>query len=194
MRPKDQCYASLFDKKDLPYIYRLAEEVRITRNQNLINEFNERSESKWNDHNPILGDNIEFLQVSKADDLVLDGGIVHTLNLILGASFTRWRYMGIGTGTTVPVAGNTILVTEVLPRRDMIPFGWDEYASTSLMFGAIYGESQATITVNEAGVFATASVGAAMLNRNMFSNNPITHVVNVTVFVVSSIIEFVPVM
>jgi len=191
---KDYCYASLFDKKDLPYIKRLAEEVRATHNQDLVNEFNNLSEKKWNDHNPVLeinGKTIEPQQVSKANDLVVNLGVATLIAQIIGP-FARWRYIGKGTGVTVPAGAQTALVTEVFPRSDMSINGWREYASTSLRFAAIFGESTPTISVTEVGIFDTITAGT-MLNRNMFDFNPCTHTVNTSVFVISSIIEFVPV-
>jgi hypothetical protein len=190
---KDQAFAALFDKKDLPLLYKFA----IKPNHN---DFFSLCQKKWNDHNPILqvdSHNLEFVQVAKADDLVVDQGIVQSINLIIRASNTRWTYMGMGTGTTAPVAGNTTLSAEVVPRRDMSSpnvggHGWRESAGATLRFAAIYGESIATITVNEMGIFATPNVGSAMLNRNAFSNNPVTHTGNVTAFVLASIVEFVP--
>jgi len=193
---KDVCYASLFDKKDMPYIYRLAEEIRTTHNQDLVNEFNNKLEKKWNDHNHFLqigNKDIEIQQVSKADDLVVTAGINQCIDQILGASTTRWQYMARGTGTTTPVAGNTTLVTESASRIDMSTSGWREYASSSLRFAGIHGESIPTITVNECGVFTTSAAGI-MLNRNAFSNFPLTHTINIDGIVLSTVIEFVPVM
>lgn len=193
---KDTTYASLFDKQDLPYVYRLAEEVRATHNQDLVNEFNNNLENKWNDHNPILevGDkNIEILQVSKADDLVVTDGINWMINQILGTGVERWTFMGVGNSSTAPAIGNTILISELVPRVDMSLSGWREYAGSSLRFAGIFGETRASQTITEAAVFLGAS-GGFMLNRNMFSNNPITHTINANGYVISCVIEFVPVM
>ena len=187
---KDYSYASLFDKKDLPYLYRLAEKVRATHNQDLVNDFNNNLERKWNDHNPILGDNIEILQTSKADDLVVTTGINQCIDLILGTSIISWEYMYEGSGTTAPAIGQTALITPQF-LVSMILFGWREYAGTSLRFAGIFGESPITHTVNEAGVFIAGL--ATMLNRNTYSYNPIIHTINTTAYVISSVVEFVPV-
>ena len=193
---KDVCYASLFDKKDLPYIYRLAEEIRTTHNQDLVNDFNNKLENKWNDHNHFLqvgNKDIEIQQVSKADDLVVTAGVNQCIDQILGTSVTRWQYMAKGIGTTTPVAGNTALFAEQSPRVDMSTSGWREYAGSSLRFAGIHGETMPTITINECGVF-TASGGGIMLNRNVFSNFPLTHTINIDGIVLSTVVEFVPVM
>ncbi len=191
---KDTAYASLFDKKDLPYIYRLAEEVRTTHNQDLVNSFNNTLEKKWNDHHPTLeigNKNIEMLQVSKADDLIVTVGINQCIDQILGASVLRWQNMASGSGTTAASIGQTALVTQLFVI-DMSSSGWREYAGASLRFAGIFGESLATHTVNEAAI--SRSDGAVILNRNMFSNFPISHTINVTGYVISCVIEFVPVM
>lgn len=193
---KDYAYAALFDKKDLSSLYQLAERIRATHDNSLIDDFNLKCQKKIDDHNPVLeigNQNIEFEQVSKADDLIVTTGITQCLDQILGISIVRWQYMARGTGTTAPVIGNTTLVTEVTPRVDMNTAGWREFASSTLRFAGIFGELLPTSTVNEAGVF-TASSGGIMLNRNAFSANPIAHTINLTGFVISSIIEFVPVM
>jgi hypothetical protein len=194
-RPKDAVYASLFDKKDLPSLYKLAEKVRTTHDQSLVDNFNLKCQQKWNDHNPLLGDNIEFLQVSKADDLVVNGGIDLCIDQILGTSVVRWRYMARGTGITTPAATDTLLTTEVGNRLDMSLFGWREYASSSLRFAGIYGETFPSGTYTEVGIFTTSGFNTiTMLNKVLFSNFPLTHTINITGFVISCIIEFVPVM
>ena len=192
MAIKDTAYASLFDKKDLPYVYRLAEEVRATHNQDLVTEFNNTLEKKWNDHKPTIqigNKDVELLQVSKADDLVLTVGINFLIDQILGTTVTRWLNLTSGIGTTAPTIADIGLVSGLV-SVDMSLSGWREYASSSLRFGAIFGESTASGTVTECCVVA----GTTLLNRNMFSNNPITHVANVTGYVISSVVEFVPVM
>jgi hypothetical protein len=191
---KDTAYASLFDKKDLPYIYRLAEEIRATHNQDLVNDFNNTLDKRWNDHNPILeigNKNIELLDVSKTDDLVVTLGLQRLCDQILGTSVNRWRFIQCGTGTT-PATVSDVGFAGPIPIIDMTLSGWTEYAGTSLRFAAIGGESLVTATITEAGVFDTGT--SQILNRCMFSSFPITHTVNVNGFVISFVIEFVPIM
>jgi hypothetical protein len=190
---KDTTFAAQFDKKDMPAIYKLAERIRATHDQRLVDDFNLKCQKKIDDHNPILEGNTEFTQVSKADDLVVTGGINQLIDQILGASVTRWQYMGKGTSTTAVSAGQSALVAESSPRKNMATAGWIEYASSSLRFAGLFGESTSTLTVNECGVF-TALTSGIMLNRNMFSNLPLTHIINIDGFVISCVIEFVPVM
>lgn len=189
---KDICYAALFDKKDLPFLYRYAEKVRTTHSQQLVDDFNNACQRKVDDHNPNIS-GMEFLQVSKADDLTVTTGLTRLMLQITGGSLVRWRYLGKGLTATTPTAGNIALFNESLPRVDMNSFGWCEWASTSLRFLGIVGEDEGTYTVNEAGVFDTATSGT-MLTRNAFSTLPIAHTQGVTGFVISSVIEFVPVM
>jgi len=196
---KDITYAALFDRKDLPFLYRYAEKVRATHSQQLVDDFNNACQRKVDDHNPILGDRTEFMQVSKADDLVVTVGITRLILQITGGSLVRWQWMAKGGGSTTPSAADAGLTAEVGgasdPRIDMSLFGWREWAGSSLRFLAISGESVPTITVNEAGIFDTGPLaGGTMLNKNVFSSLPITHTVNVTGFVISSVIDFVPVM
>jgi hypothetical protein len=193
---KDTAYAALFDKKDLPSLYKLMETVRITHDQTLVDDFNLKCQKKVDDHNPILevgNQKIEFEQVSKSDDLVVIGGINLLIDQILGTSVVRWIAIKIGTGTAAPTTADTVLATNFGNGVNMQVQGWTEYASSSLRFAAIFGETSATVTVNESAI-STSILTGTLLNRNVFSNNPISHIINTTGFVISSIIEFVPVM
>lgn len=190
---KDYCYASQFDPKYSSLLYKLAEEVRLTHNQNLVDDFNNKCQQKWDDHNPILDNGIEFLAVSKADDLVVNAGIDHCINQILGTSVVRWQWMAIGTGVTAPAASQTALVTPTSPTVDMSLYGWREYAGATLRFMAFLGEKWVNTTVNEAGIYTTNALTPPLLNRNMFSNAPIVHVAGKDAVVISEIVEFVPV-
>jgi hypothetical protein len=194
---KDYAFAALFDKKNLPSLYKLAEKVRATHDTSLIDNYIRMCQQKVDDHNPILqvgNQNIEFIQVSKADDLVVTAGLDRCIDIILGISSTRWQYMGKGTSTGTPATSNSLLGAEVTPRVDMNIAGWREYDGMSLRFAGIFAETHATITVNECGVFTGSAINTTpMLNRNGFSTNALTHTINTSAFVLSSVIEFVPV-
>jgi hypothetical protein len=191
--PKDTTYASLFSKEDIPSLLTMAEEVRATHNTSLVEEFNKKCQQKYDDHNPVLvlgNKNIEFLSVSKSDDLVVTAGTNQIIDQILGASTTRFRYMVVGSSTTaVTLADTTVPGTTVY--TDMTGRGWLEYASTTLFFAGIAGVTVASFTINTAGVM-TGPASGTLLNRNMFSNFPLVHTVNVTGYLISSIIEFCP--
>lgn len=195
-RPKDICYAAQFDKKDLPSLYELAKRIRITHDQTLVDDFNLKCQKKVDDHNPILeigNKKIEFEQISAADDLVVTAGIQRTLDLILGTSVIRWIAVKTGTGTTPPAITDTTLAINNV-GVNVLTQGWAEYASSSLRFAGIFGESNGTFTLTEACVKDSIGSGGTILNRCVFSNLPITHTINVQGFVVSFVIEFVPVM
>lgn len=192
---KDIAYASLFRKEDIPYLQTMAAEVRATHNNNIVDEFNLKCQQKWDDHNPILelgNRKVEFLQVSKSDDLVVDTGISKLIQQIFGTSTLRYKYMCYGSGTTAVTAADTTLATGVT-TTDMTVSGWIENVSTSLRFAGIAGTTSSTFTIKEAGVM-TGILTGTLLNRNMFSNYPLVHTIDVTGWVVSSIVEFVPMM
>ena len=192
----DTAYASLFDKKDIPYLYKLAEKIRTTHDQSLVDNFNNSCKKKYDDHNPILeieNKNIEFLDVMKSleGDLVVDVGMQRMIDQILGVSVVRFTHMWTATGNAVPAITDTLLSGGAL-GAPFATMGWAEYASSSLRFAGIYGETTNTITPRESGV-STATI-TPLLNRNMFQNFNFTHTINVTGFVISNVIEFVPVM
>ncbi len=187
---KDTTYASQFDNKDYQSLLRYAKKVRETHNPELVDNFNLACQKRWDDHTNISINGMELLQVSKSDDLVVDGGINVVINQITGALTSRWRYIGIGTGTTAVSSAQSALVTEVLPRADMSLFGWREYAGTSLRFAGIFGSTHSSTSINECGIFNSPTFGN-MLNRNMFSNAILATSFSTHVF--SSIIDFVPI-
>lgn len=189
---KDTCYAAYFDKKDLPYLYKLAEKVRNTHDQSLVDDFNLKCEQKYNDHNPILGDNIQFLDLAKADDLVVTAGINLCIDQILGTSVVRWRWMMATNGSTTPTAADTSF-TGIGTGVDMSLSGWREYASSSLRFAAIYGETLGSSATSEAAIMTGNGTGT-LLCRNIFTNYSLSHTVNTSGYVISTIIEFVPMM
>lgn len=190
---KDTTFAASFDRKDLPSLYQLAERIRNTHSNELIDDFNLKCQQKVDDHKPVLeigGQKVEFEQVAKADDLVVTAGINQCLDQILGVSVIRWQYVGIGTGSASVTAGQTALTTELLPRADMSINGWREPFSSCLKFAGIFGENS-NAAINEAGIF-TAATGGTMLNRNIFTNLVLsTSFTKATM--VSSVVEFVPV-
>jgi hypothetical protein len=125
--------------------------------------------------------------------MIVTGGINLCLDQILGVSSVRWQYSGKGTSNGPVTGGQSQLIVEVSPRADMTLAGWREYAGSTLRFAGIFGDTHPSISVSECGVFTTSS-GGVMLNRNMFYTNLIFHTVNVSAFLISTIIEFVPVM
>jgi hypothetical protein len=191
--PKDTAYASLFAKEDIPSLLTMAEEVRATHNTSLVNEFNKKCQQKYDDHNPVLvlgNKNIEFLQVSKSDDLVVTAGTNQLIDQILGASTTRFQYMIASDSTTAVTLADTTFPGSGT-TTDMSTSGWREYASTTLFFCGIAGVSPSTFTIKSTGIMTGAGSGT-LLNRNMFSNFPLVHTVNVTGYVISCILEFCP--
>lgn len=197
MRPKDVCYASLFDKKDMPYIHRLSEEIQVTHNQDLVNDFNNNCQRKWNDHSSKLeigNKKIEFRQVSKADDLVVNAGVDQCIDQILGTSTTRWTIMSVSNVTTAVTAADTSFPSATASVTMTTPgLGWTEFAGSTLRYAGVFGETLTAMTITTAGVVTS---GGILLNRNVFSNFPLVHTFGSTGtgFVISCVIEFVPVM
>ena len=188
---KDTALVGLFYKEDLPAIYRMAERVRTTHNIALIDEFDSMLEQKWNDKKSYSF--VEPITVSKTDDLMTNVGVSVMIDQIIGTTSVRWRYMGVGSSSTTPTVADPSLNVEILPRVDMSLFGWREPAATSLRMAAIFGESRNTETINEFGIFNAATAGN-IFNHNVIAANPIAHTFNVTGYVISSVVEFLPVM
>jgi hypothetical protein len=191
---KDTSYAVLFDKKDMPAISNYAKMVRQTHDPILVDNFNNTIEKIWNDHrNHGINGGIEPWQVEKTDDLVVSVGAAQIIDQITGASTTRFSHVGYGNGgATAVTAAQTTLVAELGTRASMATNGWREYAGASLRFAGIFGESTSSVSLDEMGIF-TAITGGIMLNRNSLSGAQLEHITNTSIFVISSIIEFVPI-
>ncbi len=175
--PHDVCYCVSFDSKDPQFMEKIDQDILFS---NL--------EKKWNDH-PSLP---EFIQVSKADDVVTYPGLSLCMQQILGISVVRWRYMGAGTGTQQARPYQQGLEAEVFPRADMtVPAqGSATRSGQSLRFVGIFPVSFPTITVRESAVTQAVSGTSIYLNRNVFSNTPVVHTVGVLPFTLASLITF----
>jgi len=188
---KDTALVGLFYKEDLPAIYRMAERVRETHNITLIDEFDSMLERKWNDKKSFSF--VEPITVSKTDDLVVSAGTSLIIDQIVGNTLTRWSHMGVGNANFTPNIADNFLNSENLPRVDMSLFGWREPAATSLRMAGIFGESRPTETITEFGIFSAATAGT-QLNHNNIAANPVAHTIGITGYIISSVVEFLPVM
>jgi hypothetical protein len=181
--PQDTTYASLFDAKDEPFIPYITKEP----------DFWESCEKYWNDHRfNKLKYGIEFLGVSKADDIITFPGLSWCMQLILGTQTTpRFTFMCAGSGLDLPSPFQQLLITEAASRINMTTTGTIARIAEAMQFLANFPASFQTITVRESGV-NTLSVPntGLLLNRNMFSSSPIVHVAAGTAFVLETRIGF----
>lgn len=177
--PQDTTYASLFDAKDEPFL------PHVTKDP----EFWNSCEKYWNDHRfNKLKYGVEFLGVSKADDIVTFPGLSWCMQLILGTQTTpRFTFMCAGSGLDLPSPFQQTLITEASSRINMTLTGTIARISQSMQFLANFPSSFQTITVRESGVntVSTPNTGI-LLNRNVFSSTPIVHTAGGTAFVLET--------
>lgn len=175
--PKDIAYAVSYDSKDPQFMQKLNPDFLFLQ-----------LEAKWNDH-PSLP---EFVQVSKAEDVVTYPGLSYCMQQILGNITTRWRYTGVGTGTTSARPYQQGLEAEVFPRADMTVPAQGSFTriNQSMRAIGIFPASFPSIVVKESTITQAVSGTSVYLNRNVFTSNPITHTVNVLPFTVASDITF----
>jgi hypothetical protein len=175
--PQDVCYCVSYDSKDSQFMQKLDRDLLF-----------QKLEEKWNDHHSLP----EFIQVSKADDVVTYPGLSYCMQQILGSITTRWRYMCAGSGTQQARPYQQGLEAEVFPRADMtVPAqGSATRSNQALRFVGIFPASFPTITVRESAVTQAVSGTSVYLNRNLFTSNPITHTVSVLPFTIASLITF----
>jgi hypothetical protein len=182
--PQDVCYASLFDKDDIPFVQKLN-----------LDDFFKKMEQKWNDHSPILevdGYKFEFLAVSKADDVCTYPGLSYCMQQILGSITTRWRYMAAGSGQQQARPYQQALEAEVFPRADMTApvQGSITNTGTALRFLGIFPASFPTLNVRESGVTQAVSGTSIFLTRNVFLSNIINHTAGGTAFTLGVLLAF----
>jgi hypothetical protein len=196
MRPKDWAYGAEFEAKDYPLLCKMAQMIRTTEDHPLLEEYYNKCERKFNDHNPVLNvgnKQIQFVQVVKSDDLAVNAGIDQYIRIALNTSSARWTHIGYGFGITAAAVGDTVLSAEYgTPRIDISTLGWARVAGTKMMFGGVIGESVAVSSISEMGVFNSAS-GGIMLNRNVFIGSLIlSRTTGRSVFILSSVYQTVP--
>jgi hypothetical protein len=194
-RPRDWAYLAEFSQEDLPALQEMVKHINETHDVKTIELFNSNCERVLHGLDPDIGTPIPT-GVLKTDDLTTNAGLQQCINIIIGTSSTRWQYMGLGSGgTTAPTTSQTDLVAAAAGGRiDMAASGrgWREAVGMKLFFGAIGNELAATFTYTELGVFNSSS-GGTMLNRNAFPDNGLTHTINRSASIISSVIEFCPV-
>jgi hypothetical protein len=204
MGVRDQAVAALIDKKDKPAFLRLASKVRkevdfavrkgLIYEGKTINEFWNQCRHKHNDHAGIFeigNKKIELEDASIADDLPVNDGMDQCIRLLMATSSSLWRYCGAGGGSGSPTVSDTVLVSASGPRIDMSVSGTREPVGMTIRFLAVFNESHSATTIRECAVF-TASSGGSMLNHNIFSENPLTKILNQQVAIIASIVEFCP--
>lgn len=182
--------------------------INETHNTEIIEDLHSKCEQKLNSNSAQLDNGIEIQQVTKTEDLVVNGGLQQCINIILGINSTRWSHIQASrhNTTVTPLVGDSLLNTGsggpyVLP---LATYGWNEARGMKLFFGVIGPQVVGGIisdgTITEMGVFNTATAnGSTMLNHEVFFNNSLVRGISAdsqiykAVFMFSSVIEFCPV-
>jgi hypothetical protein len=106
------------------------------------------------------------VDVLDTDNLIVTAGLQLTADILGGDDASSLTYHAIGTGTAIPVAGDTILSTEV---------GRKAWASTvrsgaEVTFSAFYSAAQSTYALEECGVWGGTTAGTALNSGRFFSH------------------------
>jgi hypothetical protein len=175
--PKDICYAVLYEAKDADYISKLDPDILF-----------KKLEEKYNDHSSLP----QFIQVSKADDIVTYPGLAYCVQLILrNITSPRFTFMCAGSSPNYAQPFQQQLGSEAASRINMSTSGTMTRSGQSLRFVGNFPASFQTITVTESGVNTTSVPNTGiLLNRNVFSNTPIAHTSGGTAFTLASLISF----
>jgi hypothetical protein len=204
--PKDTCWAANYEPNAEPLLQKyFIKSATLGREDNpMVIEFFDQLEKKWNDHTSILeidSQRFEIIEIAKTKDIPTVQGLQHCCKQIINGVTSSsppgteipWRYHGVGNSTIEPRVYQQKLYGEREPRADMTVGAQGSFTrvNESMRAIGIFPTSFPTITVKESGIFTNISAySGIMLNRQVFSSNPITHTVNVAPFTVATDINF----
>lgn len=112
----------------------------------------------------VLDNNGELKQELNVTNLVVDAGLDFIASRMAGTSAAVMSHMGIGSGTTDPVAGDTALETPLA----RVALTSATVTDNSIEYVATFPAGTGTGAVTEAGIF-NASSGGTMLCRTEFA-------------------------
>jgi len=192
-RARDWTYMAAFREEDLPVLYDMTRRIQQTHDTSIIEDFNQKCELKLKaGSNEVVSllSGIHIQSVNKSEDLMVNVGAQQCINIILGTSSTRWRYMHWGTppdpGLTPNVDDEILENGSILPPSNPIDMsgllGWREAVGMKLFFGGIRptsvldtsstgGSAATNDDVGEIGVTTTNAAGYTLLNRSKFVKN-----------------------
>jgi len=114
----------------------------------------------------------EILSTEEICNTIVNSGLERMAKLLNNVSSTHFNSLGIGTGTTGAVAGNTTLETEYTRAIATLAYEASYKATFAKTFTFASGVSE---DITEAGIFDSATVsGSTMLARTTFSAKAIT--------------------
>lgn len=196
--PKDTCWTANYETNAEPLLQKyFIKSATLGREDNpMVIEFFDQLENRWNDHIGILeidSQRFEITEIAKTKDIPTVQGLQHCCKQIITAGLPPWRYHGVGNSTIEPRVYQQKLYGEREPRADMTVGAQGSFTrvNESMRAIGIFPASFPTITIRESGIFTNISAySGIMLNRQVFSSNPITHTVNVAPFTVATDINF----
>lgn len=105
------------------------------------------------------------VEVLDTDNLIVTEGLQLVADILGGDDASSLTYHGLGTGTATPVAGNTVLGTEVKRKA------WASTlrSSQEMTFSVFYTAGESTYSIEECGVFGGVSAGTALDSGRLFS-------------------------
>jgi hypothetical protein len=116
----------------------------------------------------------EILDTEIIENIIVNTGKERVARLINGDSATYFRAIGVGTGVTGEVVGNTALETEV--TRSAATLSYEASYKAKFVHTFTFGGDYA---ITEAGIFDSATVsGSVMLNRATFTARNVSTVIN----------------
>lgn len=193
----DKHYLILWDKRDLPAIFRLSKLIRESdrsKREELLDIFGNSIDRKLNDHHiPITELVPESLDMAFTEDILTFKGITRFCQLICLKSNQTGHTVAVGTGTTQAQAFDSQLVSEVT-SVEISTNGFFDPSGIRIWYGGTFGESVPTNTFKESCIRDRASViNAVVFARNTFTTNYIDHNQGTSGFTAAGVFEFIPI-
>jgi hypothetical protein len=195
---RDKHYLVLWDKRDLPTVYKFCKLVREShkaKREELLDIWGNTLERKLNDHK-IPATNLipESLEMSHTEDILTFRGITRFCELICLRSTATGHTVAIGTGISTAQAFDSKLDNE-LAHVKTSENGFFDPSGIRIWYAGTFGESLESNHFTESMLRDREGItGATVFSRNVFEANPIDHNKDNSGFTAAGVYEFVPIM
>lgn len=189
---KDRHYMSLWDAKDLPTIEKWQEKIRATHDEQLIRDFFQLLDKKYDDHRNLK---VEPLQLALKDDVLTYKGVAKICRLVTRQDLTTFTHVAVGTGA--PAGTQPLPFEENLYNEDykvaFVQNGFFDAAGASIRYSGTFGATVASENYNESlvrNVSDEGDSGKVVLCISQFDDDDIAHTSGNTGFTCAGSIEF----
>jgi hypothetical protein len=192
----DKHYLVLWDKRDLPIVFRFCKLIREShqaKKEELLDIWGNTLERKLNDHH-IPATNLipESLDMATAEDILTFKGVARICQLICLKSNLTGHTVAVGVSSSSAQAYNYKLGQE-MANVQIETNGFFDPSGIRVWYGGTFGEGTPTNQYKESCVRDRASINNAVtFCRNTFVGNVIDHNQGTSGFTAAGVWEFSP--